>query len=222
MPAKPGARGCGRRFHCGYIEKLTKPWEFPDLTGTNHEFRIVDLTQGMETVSDRDIRNLHILVLDDDADDREGMKRCLRQLGVTRVREADDPVSALEFMQSRRVDVLITERYLPFVRFLRTSRKSPASSVPIVMVSDRGRKADIHEAQDAGIDEFVAKPVVAETLLERLLEAVRRSRPFVESEAYMGPDRRRESAKIGDRADGQEVDAATALTEEEIAALLKR
>ena len=144
-----------RRFHCGYIEKLTKPWEFPDLTGTNHEFRIVDLTQGMETVSDRDIRNLHILVLDDDADDREGMKRCLRQLGVTRVREADDPVSALEFMQSRRVDVLITERYLPFVRFLRTSRKSPASSVPIVMVSDRGRKADIHEAQDAGIDEFV-------------------------------------------------------------------
>ena len=83
------------------------------------------------------------------------------------------------------------------------------------MVSVRGRQADVHEARNAGVDEFLAKPVDARRLLDRIVAAVARSRPFVESEAYVGPDRRRAEPGLDSGLD-------TRLTEAEIAALLER
>lgn len=179
--------------------------------------------EDVETMPDPDIGDLRILILDDDADGRARIRDGLMALGFADVRVADDPLAALDAMRTRAVDVLVCERYLSFVRFLRTNRKRPASHVPIVMVSFRSRQTDVHEARDAGVDEFLAKPVDAHRLFDRIVAAVDRSRPFVESEAYVGPDRRRaeldpDSPPEPETAGGPD----TRLTEEEIAVLLRR
>ena len=179
--------------------------------------------EDVETMPAPDIGDLRILILDDDADDRARIRDGLVGLGIADVRVADDPLAALDAMRARTVDVLVTERYLSFVRFLRADRKRPASHVPIVMVSVRGRQADVDEARNAGVDEFLAKPVDARRLLDRIVAAVARGRPFVESEAYVGPDRRcAEPGLDGAPESGPAGGLDTRLTEAEIAALLER
>ncbi len=179
--------------------------------------------EDVETMPDPDIGDLRILILDDNANDRARIRDGLVDLGIADVRMANDPLAALDAMRARAVDVLVTERYLSFVRFLRTDRKRPASHVPIVMVSFHSRQADVHEARDAGVDEFLAKPVDAPRLLDRIVAAVGRSRPFVECEAYVGPDRRRADPGLGGFPDSETAGGPdTRLTEAEIAVLLER
>ncbi|MDP6786485.1 MAG: response regulator [Rhodospirillales bacterium] len=174
-------------------------------------------------MADPEIGDLRILILDDDTDDRARVRAGLVDLGVADVAVADDPLAALDAMRARAVDVLVTERYLSFVRFLRTNRKRPASRVPILMVSFRSRQADIHEARDAGVDDFLAKPVDTRRLLDRIVAAVDRSQPFVDCEAYVGPDRRRAETSLEGRPQSASADGPdTRLTEAEIAVLLER
>jgi hypothetical protein len=46
-------------------------------------------------------------------------------------------------------------------------------------------------ARDAGITEFLAKPISAKSLYDRILNVVLKPRPFVKTKTYFGPDRRR-------------------------------
>lgn len=62
---------------------------------------------------------------------------------------------------------------------------------PIVMVSASGDLSTILTARDAGVDEFVVKPMSVRTLAERTSAAVFQRRRFVETESYTGPERRR-------------------------------
>ena len=47
------------------------------------------------------------------------------------------------------------------------------------------------EARDAGVNEFMAKPLTARGVLERLALVIDHPRPFIRSDDYFGPDRRR-------------------------------
>jgi hypothetical protein len=44
---------------------------------------------------------------------------------------------------------------------------------------------------DSGITEFLAKPIAAKALYERVLSVVLSPRPFIQTKSYFGPDRRR-------------------------------
>ena len=46
-------------------------------------------------------------------------------------------------------------------------------------------------ARDAGVNDFIAKPVSADSLHKRLARLVENPQEFVENDAYFGPDRRR-------------------------------
>ena len=47
------------------------------------------------------------------------------------------------------------------------------------------------EARDAGVTEFIVKPVTANSVLSRMQAVIFKPRPFVKSEGYNGPCRRR-------------------------------
>ena len=47
------------------------------------------------------------------------------------------------------------------------------------------------EARDAGITEFLAKPVSARGLYQRITMVIERPRQFIKTRTYTGPDRRR-------------------------------
>jgi DNA-binding response OmpR family regulator len=51
------------------------------------------------------------------------------------------------------------------------------------------------KARDAGVNEFLVKPISANTLFERIEALIERPRPFVRlKEGFFGPDRRRKSS----------------------------
>src|SRR6201996_6115927 len=73
-------------------------------------------------------------------------------------------------------------------------RNAPDSKnpyLPIVMMTGHSEKSRVVKARDAGVTEFVAKPLTAKSVLERLRAVIYPPRPFVRSATYFGPDRRR-------------------------------
>ena len=62
------------------------------------------------------------------------------------------------------------------------------------MLTGHSEKKHVMAARDAGVTEFLAKPLSAKALYERILNIVMNPRPFVRTKTYFGPDRRRGAA----------------------------
>jgi DNA-binding response OmpR family regulator len=83
------------------------------------------------------------------------------------------------------------------VEFTRLVRNSPDSAnpyLPIIMMTGHSEKARVYEARDAGVTEFVVKPITAKAILDRIQAVIFRPRPYVKTDGYFGPDRRRTDA----------------------------
>jgi DNA-binding response OmpR family regulator len=63
--------------------------------------------------------------------------------------------------------------------------------VPIIMLTGHTEKQRVTAARDAGITEFLAKPISAKALYQRIVNVVANPRPFIKTKTYFGPDRRR-------------------------------
>jgi DNA-binding response OmpR family regulator len=63
--------------------------------------------------------------------------------------------------------------------------------VPIIMLTGHSEKKRVVGSRDAGVTEFLAKPISAKALYERILNVVANPRPYIKSKTYFGPDRRR-------------------------------
>jgi CheY-like chemotaxis protein len=59
------------------------------------------------------------------------------------------------------------------------------------MVTGDRSERDVEIARLAGVNEFVIKPFTPAGLLSRILLVLRKPRPFIVTESYLGPDRRR-------------------------------
>ena len=59
------------------------------------------------------------------------------------------------------------------------------------MITGHTEKHRVEAARDAGVTEFLAKPITAHNLFSRIAEIVERPRAFVRCDSYFGPDRRR-------------------------------
>jgi CheY-like chemotaxis protein len=140
---------------------------------------------------------LKILLVDDNHYMRVLLAEILRAIGVQRIYEANDGAEALQMMRDREVDVVMTDLSMEpldgidFVRLLRNSPDSPNQMAPVIMVTGHSTFARVNEARDAGVSEFMVKPLTARSVIERLHQAIEHPRPFVRSDDYFGPDRRR-------------------------------
>ena len=86
---------------------------------------------------------------------------------------------------------------LEFTRKVRLSRESPNVFTPIIMVSGHSERGRIIAARDTGVNEFVVKPISAQSLFDRIQAVIERPRPFVRVKRYFGPDRRRKTVEHG-------------------------
>jgi two-component system chemotaxis response regulator CheY len=141
--------------------------------------------------------DLSVLVVDDNEHMRALMKAMLHAIGLRGVLEASDGSHAMHKLREHAVDVVITDLLmnpldgLDFVRLLRQSPSSPCPTVPVIMVTGHSTLHHVQEARDAGVDELLTKPVAARDLVDRLNKVVEHRRPFVKTDGYFGPERRR-------------------------------
>ena len=144
-----------------------------------------------------DLENVTFLVVDDNRFMRSILKGLLHSFGAKQVVEADDGASALKELQSASVDIVITDLMmdpldgLDLTRLIRTSDDSKNPYVPIITVSGHTETHRVTEARDAGVNEFLAKPISAKALYSRIFAVITQNREFVRSRHYFGPCRRR-------------------------------
>jgi DNA-binding response OmpR family regulator len=74
---------------------------------------------------------------------------------------------------------------------IRQPGSNPNPYVPIIMLTGHSEKKRVMIARDAGVTEFLAKPIAAKALYERILNVIAHPRPYIKSKTYFGPDRRR-------------------------------
>jgi len=140
---------------------------------------------------------LRILLVDDNHYMRVLLAEILRAIGVKDIYEANDGAEALQAIRNQPVDIVMTDLSMQpldgidFVRLLRNSPDSPNPMVPVIMITGHSTMARVAEARDAGVNEFLAKPLTARGVIERLAQLVENPRPFVRTADYFGPDRRR-------------------------------
>ena len=140
---------------------------------------------------------LKIMLVDDNHHMRVLLTEILRAIGVKHVFEASDGAEALQIMRTHQVDVVMTDLAMQpldgidFVRLLRNSPDSPNQMAPVIMITGHSTSRRVSEARDAGVNEFLAKPVTARGVIERIGEIVEHPRPYIRSGDYFGPDRRR-------------------------------
>lgn len=137
------------------------------------------------------------LILDDNAHMRGLLRVILASFGVRRIDEAADCDEAMAIMAGGEIDVAFVDFKLggvdglDFCRRIRLSPESPDVYLPIIMVTAYSERSRVIDAINAGVDEFLVKPVRAVDVANRVNGVIERRRPFVKSGSYFGPDRRR-------------------------------
>jgi two-component system chemotaxis response regulator CheY len=140
---------------------------------------------------------LKILLVDDNHHMRVLLGEILKAVGVRHIFEASDGAQGLQMMRNHAIDIVMTDLSMQpldgidFVRLLRRSPESPNQMCPVIMITGHATVARVQEARNAGVNEFLAKPLTARGVVERLTQVVDNPRPFVKTADYFGPDRRR-------------------------------
>ena len=143
------------------------------------------------------LEKLRVLVVDDNQHMRVIVGAILKSAGITATREAGEGSHALAILKDFPADVAIVDFQmapmdgLEFTRQLRNPETSPKPTLPVIMITGHADAARVAQARDAGVNEFLVKPVTAKGVLDRLHAAVFNPREFITAQTYVGPDRRR-------------------------------
>lgn len=118
-----------------------------------------------------------ILFVEDSPTMRRIIANSLRQVGFEDIIEAENGVDALEKLEGREIDLVVTDWNMPEMNgaeLVKTLREMPAyAEVPIVMITTRGMKDDVMTAMKLGVNGYIVKPFTPEILQEKLKSIIR-------------------------------------------------
>jgi two-component system LytT family response regulator len=115
---------------------------------------------------------MKVLIIDDEAPARRGLRETLGKIGVSNVRDVGSIAQAVKAIEDERPDVLLLDIHMPSGGGFKLLEKLPARGIPVIFVTahmEHAAKAFDVEAMD-----YVLKPVEPKRLL-RALEKVMRS-----------------------------------------------
>jgi CheY-like chemotaxis protein len=140
-----------------------------------------------------DFNRLRFLIIDDNAHMRRILRTLLHGFGTREVYEAEDGAGGprrLHALLARHRDHRLGDADL---RRARADADDPPAGrqhnpyVPIIMLTGHSEKKRVIAARDAGVTEFLAKPISAKGLYQRVLNVVANPRPFIRTKSYFGP-----------------------------------
>jgi PAS domain S-box-containing protein len=148
--------------------------------------------QASQTFPDASLTNVHILVVDDDVDASELVKRMLEIAGAT-VSTAGSASEAMERILATRPDVLVCDLGMPgedgysLIRKLRALEESQEGTLPAIALTAYARWEDRTRAIRSGFQNHLAKPVEPAELLAVVSGLARAGRKVINSPASKQP-----------------------------------
>jgi len=146
---------------------------------------------------------IKFLVVDDNHFMRSIVLRVLYTLGAGEIMEAENGDDAINVMADYRPDIAIVDWEMQptdgieYVKWLRNDPSSPNPFLPVIMLTAYAEIKNIRIARDAGVNEFVVKPMAAKVMWSRIRATIEKPRRFVRTKSYFGPDRRRQDVNPG-------------------------
>jgi len=165
------------------------------------------------------LEHLGILIVEDNRSMAEVIKLLVRALGVQQVWVTLDVAEAFEILRTCPIDLVLSDLAMEpidgieFTRMLRTAPESPDPYMPLIMLTGHTERSKVKAARDAGVNEFLSKPISPQNLFDRIIEVINNPRAFIRCSTYVGPCRRRKQiAHAGPERRGRAPSAADAVS----------
>jgi two-component system, chemotaxis family, chemotaxis protein CheY len=148
-------------------------------------------------MSDYRFDRLKVLVVDDNVHMRKLVTTILQAFGVIQILESESGERAWATLRDSNPDVIVLDWVmegmsgLELINMIRTNPLAPNPFVPVIMLTGHTSLDHVRQARDAGVNEFIAKPVSVKTMMSRLVAVIEHPRPYVRTVGYFGPCRRR-------------------------------
>jgi len=149
-----------------------------------------------QTQDDYGISRQRVLVVDDNAALRGLLRVSLNAFGVAKVTDVDGVDRALAQLRHDPYDIVLTDWKMrprsgfDLLRELRDPQRTPAPGVKVIMLTAYDDAERITMARAAGANGFLVKPFTAASLSQTLREVITDERNFIQTETFLGPDRR--------------------------------
>ena len=144
-----------------------------------------------------DFHKLNFLVVDSNTTMQSLERSVLRAFGIDNVTSFSDGEEAFQSLQKEPQDIAIITWLMPpingveFTRRVRASPQPLTRFLPVIMLTAYSDKRRVLMARDAGVTEFLVKPFTPHALYAHIASIVEHPRPFVDCDAFFGPERRR-------------------------------
>ena len=120
--------------------------------------------------------DINILIVEDLLTTRLFLLRTLKKLGYTNVVLSEDGEVAIKELELKPFDLIISDWHMPnlggldFYKALSKNRKW--SEIPFLLITAEKERNKVVEAVEAGIKEYLLKPVKPENLSNKIKEVV--------------------------------------------------
>jgi len=137
------------------------------------------------------------LIIENSAMMRSILREMLREFGVSEIVVVHNGEEGIDAIKERAFDFIILDFFLgkldggDFTRLLRRNTRNPNRKTPILLITALPGHEKVVKSRDCGINELLAKPISAKALYLRLHSMLTKPRPFIDTDGYMGPCRRR-------------------------------
>lgn len=125
---------------------------------------------------------MKVLIIDDEAPARRGLRETLGKIGVSNVRDVGSIAQAVKAIEDDRPDVLLLDIHMPGGGGFKLLDKLPARGIPVIFVTahmEHAAKAFDVEAMD-----YVLKPVDPKRLLKALEKVMRAAADLEASKSH--------------------------------------
>jgi two-component system, chemotaxis family, chemotaxis protein CheY len=120
--------------------------------------------------------DINILIVEDLLTTRLFLRRTLKKLGYMNVVLSEDGEAALKELEQKPFDLIISDWHMPkmdgldFFKALSKNRKW--SDIPFLLITAEKERDKVIEAVQAGIKEYLVKPVNPENLSSKIKQVV--------------------------------------------------
>ena len=131
------------------------------------------------------LESVSALILDDNAHMRGLVRVILANFGMRRIEEAADCNEAIGIVANEDIDIAFVDFKLggldgiDFCKRIRLDPDSPNRYLPIIMITAYSEHRRVIDAINAGVDEFLVKPIRAVDVANRVNAVIERRRPFI-------------------------------------------
>jgi DNA-binding response OmpR family regulator len=143
-----------------------------------------------------DLSKLSVLVVDSDGYAVETVNQIMRGFGLKNQASAENGEAAKARLNQKAIDLFIVEAVLPdmlgaeLVKWIRRHQDLMVRQSSIIVLTGHTVVKNIESARDCGANIVLKKPVAATTLFDRIAWCAATHRSFIETDTYVGPDRR--------------------------------